>query len=80
MRLGARLAAGKLTLLSRSSAASRTTDSEYFFLGWVLFHGEKCLRGHIKTGQRKWPGTRLFYSSRPVEASLFLCANSVDHI
>jgi hypothetical protein len=44
MRLSARLAAGKLTLLSRSSAASRTTDSGYFSWAGVLFHGEKWKR------------------------------------
>ncbi len=47
------------------------------------------LRGHIKTGQR-WSlqnrptkvglGLGCFTPPPPVEASLFLCANSVDHI
>jgi hypothetical protein len=31
MRIGARLAAGKLTLLPRSGSTGRTTDSEYLF-------------------------------------------------
>ncbi len=48
-----------------------------------------ALRGHIKTGQR-WSlqnrptkvglGLGCFTPPPPVEASLFLCANSVDHI
>ena len=44
MRFSAWLAASKLTLLSGSSTASRTTDSEY--LSWVsaLFHGENWKR------------------------------------
>src|SRR5580658_3067161 len=53
MRLAARLAAGKLTLLSRSSAASRTTDGEYLSLvGFVLLHGGNWKRS-----------TRVFKSS-----------------
>jgi hypothetical protein len=41
MRLGAWLASTKLTLLPRSSTASRTTDGEGLFLPEFLFHGAK---------------------------------------
>jgi hypothetical protein len=39
MRFSAWLAAGKLTLLSRSSTTSRTTDGEYLSWARVFFHG-----------------------------------------
>jgi hypothetical protein len=39
MRFKAWLAAGKLTLLSRSSTTSRTTDGEYLSWARVFFHG-----------------------------------------
>src|SRR6266851_8515829 len=39
MRLGARLASTKLTLLPRSSTTSRTRDGEYLF-GADRFHGK----------------------------------------
>jgi hypothetical protein len=39
MRFSPWLAADKLTLLSRSSTTSRTTDGEYFSWARVFFHG-----------------------------------------
>jgi len=36
--------------------------------------------GQGKTGQRKGRGLSCFTLSPPGEASLFLCANSADHI
>src|ERR1700674_1940699 len=39
MRLGARLASTKLTLLPRSSTTSRTPDGEYLFWEEFFFHG-----------------------------------------
>jgi hypothetical protein len=67
MRLGARLAAGKLTLLSGCSAASRTTDSEYLSLiGFVLLHGgnwKRSTRGSKSSVRQRtlyfWAGARL---------------------
>ena len=40
MWVGARLASCKLTLFTRCSTTSRTTDSEYLFWAEFLFHGE----------------------------------------
>ena len=40
MRLCARLASSKLTLLRRSSTTSRTTDSEYLFWAEFFLHGD----------------------------------------
>jgi hypothetical protein len=64
MRLGARLAAGKLTLLSRSSAAGRTTDSEYpFLVGFVLFHGGKWKRSTRFLNRRYASARRILRSN-----------------
>jgi len=41
MRVGARLARTKLTLLSRGSTTSRTTDSEYLFCAEGFLDGSE---------------------------------------
>jgi len=53
MRLSAWLASTKLTLLPRSSSASRTTDGEGLPLAWFFFHGgrENTPEGMYKNGQ-----------------------------
>jgi len=54
MRRGAWLASTKLTLLPRSSTASRTADSEGLFLVGFLFHGlgaENTPEALYKNGQ-----------------------------
>jgi hypothetical protein len=65
MRLAARLASIKLTLLPRTSTASRTTDSEYLFWAEFFFHGvdiayTECPKPMHRKGQ-SWTVLAIIY-------------------
>jgi hypothetical protein len=67
MRLGTWLAAGKLTLLSRSSTTSRTTDSERVSWAGVLFHGERWKRS-TRVFNRRYASAHRIFGSAMTEA------------
>jgi hypothetical protein len=49
MRLGARVASAKLTLLSRRGPTGRTSDSEHLFGSSFGFHGEEIMPHNPRT-------------------------------